>query len=70
MTEGSAMTTAPAADDIAIRLDELQKTYFLSGGMEVPVLKGISLEVPKGEFLGIMGSSGSGKSTMLNILGL
>lgn len=50
-------------------MDGLIKTYY-TGSVSVPVLKGIDLQVPRGEFLGIMGSSGSGKSTMLNILGL
>ncbi|MGE4285679.1 MAG: ABC transporter ATP-binding protein [Phycisphaerae bacterium] len=53
-----------------IKLTELYKSYQLSKHREVPVLKGINLEVKKGEYVGIMGSSGSGKSTMLNILGL
>ncbi len=53
----------------ALKMDGLIKTYY-TGSVSVPVLKGIDLQVPRGEFLGIMGSSGSGKSTMLNILGL
>ena len=36
--------------------------------LEVVVLRGLDLEVPQGEFLGIIGSSGSGKTTLLNIL--
>ncbi|MDA3924483.1 MAG: ABC transporter ATP-binding protein [Kiritimatiellae bacterium] len=52
-----------------IRLDQLEKTYYL-GSLEVPVLKGIDMSIRQGEFIGIMGVSGSGKSTMLNILGL
>ena len=39
------------------------------GGEEVHALKGVSFEIYPGEFVSIMGSSGSGKSTMLNILG-
>ena len=39
------------------------------GKNEVRALNGVSLSVPKGQFLSVMGSSGSGKSTMLNLLG-
>ena len=56
--------------DTVIRLTDLHKSYKLSKNKEVPVLKGIELSIKSGEYVGIMGSSGSGKSTMLNILGL
>jgi len=52
-----------------IHLEEIHKSYFLSNGVEVPILKGLDLKVKKGEFLVIMGESGGGKSTLLNILG-
>ncbi|MDD2599507.1 MAG: ABC transporter ATP-binding protein [Kiritimatiellae bacterium] len=52
-----------------IRFEQLEKTYYL-GAIDVPVLKGIDMSIAQGEFVGIMGASGSGKSTMLNILGL
>ena len=51
-----------------ITVDNLNKTY-KNGSLELQVLKNISFKVDKGEFLAIMGSSGSGKSTMMNILG-
>lgn len=51
-----------------ISIRQLEKTYF-TGGNPLKVLKGIDLDIMPGEFTAIMGSSGSGKSTMLNILG-
>jgi ABC-type lipoprotein export system ATPase subunit len=51
-----------------ISLRDITKTYFL-GEMDVPVLKGVSLDINKGEYVDLMGASGSGKSTLMNILG-
>ena len=53
----------------ALFLGDIRKTYH-TGTFDVPVLKGVNFEIWKGEFIGIMGSSGSGNSTLLNILGL
>lgn len=52
-----------------IRFKNLHKSYPM-GKESLHVLKGINLHVKEGEFVSIMGSSGSGKSTMLNIIGL
>lgn len=51
-----------------IHLDQIEKTYS-SGELEVRAVRGVSLEIGQGEFVAIMGASGSGKSTMMNILG-
>jgi len=50
-------------------LNDLHKVYNPGSQLEVHVLKGISLAVERGDYVAIMGDSGSGKSTMLNILG-
>jgi putative ABC transport system ATP-binding protein len=51
-----------------IRVEDLYKTYRM-GDIEVPALRGINLSIERGEFVAVMGSSGSGKSTFMNIVG-
>jgi putative ABC transport system ATP-binding protein len=51
-----------------IRIQDLHKTYRM-GDVEVPALRGINLSIDHGEFVAVMGSSGSGKSTFMNIVG-
>jgi len=52
-----------------ITLKNIKKSYFI-GERELPILKGINLEIGKGEFVILMGVSGSGKTTLMNIVGL
>ena len=52
----------------AARIKELRKDYVLSGET-VHALRGVSFDVPVGDYISIMGPSGSGKSTLLNLLG-
>ena len=59
----------PCGDDLVLSLRDITKTYN-TGELAVPVLKGISFDIYRGQFVGILGTSGSGKSTMLNILGM
>lgn len=54
--------------EFAAQVINLQKHYDL-GPVVVKALRGVTIDFPKGDFVAIMGSSGSGKSTMLNLLG-
>ena len=52
-----------------IEMENIQKEY-VAGSVKTQVLKGVSFRVQAGEFVAIMGASGTGKSTLMNILGL
>jgi len=52
-----------------IKLKEVHKSYYLANRKEVPVLNGINLDIKEGEFVALMGESGCGKTTLLNIIG-
>jgi putative ABC transport system ATP-binding protein len=43
--------------------------HFTRGSERIDVLKGVNLDIPQGDFLGLMGPSGSGKTTLLNLMG-
>jgi putative ABC transport system ATP-binding protein len=54
--------------DIVVRLEQVEKTY-RTGEVDVPAVRGVTLDIGRGEFVALMGSSGSGKSTLMNIIG-
>jgi putative ABC transport system ATP-binding protein len=51
-----------------LEMIDITKTY-RAGAIETPVLRGVSFKVDRGEFVAIMGASGTGKTTLMNILG-
>jgi putative ABC transport system ATP-binding protein len=62
------MLTPRAEAPEVIRLEGIHKTYSM-GDVEVHALRGVTLDIREGEFVAIMGTSGSGKSTTMNIIG-
>ena len=56
------------SDGVLVRVKDVDKVFH-RGSEEIHVLSRLNLEVPKGEFLALMGPSGSGKSTLLNLIG-
>jgi len=56
-------------NDVAIKVKGLHKSYMM-GRSRLQVLRGLSFDIPAGQFAAIVGASGSGKSTLLHLIGL
>jgi putative ABC transport system ATP-binding protein len=57
-----------STNNVLVHVKDVDKVFH-RGSEEIHVLNGLNLDVPKGEFLALMGPSGSGKSTLLNLIG-
>ncbi|HEY2797006.1 MAG TPA: ABC transporter ATP-binding protein [Thermoanaerobaculia bacterium] len=68
MPEPPSTEGAVSSEPSVIRVDDVHKYYDL-GETRVHALRGVSIQIHRGEFAAIMGASGSGKSTFMNVLG-
>jgi putative ABC transport system ATP-binding protein len=62
------MAESESSNSIVINVDHVHKIYDL-GEVQVHALRGVSIQIRRQEFVGLMGASGSGKSTFMNIVG-
>jgi len=53
---------------VFVAVDQINKVFELTGGGQYIALKGIDLQIKKGEFISLIGHSGCGKSTLLNMI--
>lgn len=63
------ITMSKTEQKVIVALENISKSFYLAGGVEVPVLHDIDLKVYEGDMIAILGPSGSGKSTLMNIIG-
>jgi putative ABC transport system ATP-binding protein len=68
MTEATMKSPEIAPGALLARAIDVEKT-FVTGKLEVPALRGLSMDVHGGDFLALVGPSGSGKTTLLNLFG-
>jgi putative ABC transport system ATP-binding protein len=68
VASSSAEEIMAPADGVVIKTENLWKTYDM-GAIAVHALSGVSFDIPRGEYVAIMGPSGSGKSTLMNLIG-
>jgi len=68
MTNEQTVASSARNSESVIRVEDVHKYYQL-GETQVHALRGVSVEIGRGEFVAIMGASGSGKSTFMNMLG-
>ena len=54
---------------LVIEAKDIVKTFYIGEPNELEILHGMSFNVPRGQFVSIVGQSGSGKSTLMNIIG-
>ncbi|MFX1252145.1 MAG: ABC transporter ATP-binding protein [Promethearchaeota archaeon] len=59
--------TETEVNDVVVRCENVHKTY-IDGNRKIEVLKGVNLEIKRGELVAIVGTSGCGKTTLLNVL--
>jgi putative ABC transport system ATP-binding protein len=68
ISQEEVLAPLAAGEERVIRVEDVHK-YYQMGETRVHALRGVSAEVRRGEFVAIMGASGSGKSTFMNIIG-
>ena len=68
IVQSTVSSATPATAEVVIQVTDVHKYYDL-GEQKVHALRGVSTTIARGEFVAIMGASGSGKSTFMNILG-